>query len=428
MNLPTKDEIEQQIMNAIYVFEEIDSFGCKYAPNFIDMEQTVLDAMQQDYAPEVGPAMARLRQTVAGTLTPDSVRSVLDPMVRTYGKILNSANTDPVAIWRDIYDYYASNGYEVISRGLSFGSITAGTNSGTGTINRLTKDEWNYTLQEITPETKNFKVIQDQFSGANKHEEIFLVEGSARGRDLLELSNGGGSGIVANIAAVSARNSIVRNASFSQADNAATPTVVTSWTINTIANVALDQTNYYRDFAGDTTPASLKISNNITCEQLLSTNNIKLDPARPYYLQLAYNREIGTGDGTLTIQLGNTSKSVTLTAQTGWNILRLDLDSGLWFKNFNKQALSVKITYASHSTGYILIDDVICVPMSYVDGSYWTVVGGATPFLRDDSFTVADTDGTTTGDGLLSKWLWRAYGLHLPTTTSSSASTWNGDV
>jgi hypothetical protein len=120
---------------------------------------------------------------------------------------------------------------------------------------------------------------------------------------------------------------------------------------------------------------------------------------------------------TIQIELGNTTKSVVLAAQTGWNILRLDIGSGLWFKNFNKQSLSVVVKCTAYTSGYTLIDDIIFCPMTQADGCYYTIVGGATPFLRRDIFTFTDTGGTS---AILQYWFWRATGHYLPHTTGGT--------
>jgi hypothetical protein len=165
------------------------------------------------------------------------------------------------------------------------------------------------------------------------------------------------------------------------------------------------------------TSYALKLSGVTTLTQALSVRDTKLSPGTPYYLQIAYNRETGSGAMTIQIELGNTTKSVVLAAQTGWNILRLDIGSGLWFKNFNKQSLSVVVKCTAYTSGYTLIDDIIFCPMTQADGCYYTIVGGATPFLRRDIFTFTDTGGTS---AILQYWFWRATGHYLPHTTGGT--------
>src|SRR5574343_387460 len=428
INLPSESDVQTNIYNAIILFEELDGFATRSATNYLDVEEAILNSSVQDYAPEVAGAMAQLRARYVNLLTPATIRSILDPMFITYGRVIGVSATNADTVLFEIYRRMVANGYEIKSRGMSLGSVSSITGTGTGLVQRLTVDEYGYSPENVTPETKKFECTADARSGAARHEEIFTLTGSPVGRDLLDISKGGGSGVNLTLAAQSARTSLARNASFSSySGTTAVPTAITNWDAGTIGNLAIDTTNYYRDYVGDTTPASLKFSDNTYVEQNLDDTNVTLNPNRPYYLQIAYNRSIGSGDGTLTIQLGNTTKSVTLSAQTGWNILRLDLDSGLWFKNFNKQDPTIKITLSGRTSGYTLVDDVIFCQMSYIDGLYYTIVGGATPFLKDAYFTVVDTDGGTVGDGLINKWLWRAYSRYLPHTTAASASWWVGD-
>lgn len=429
VNLPTEAEIQLNIMYALLMAEELDKTASKYSPNYLDMEQDLLNAAQQDYAPEMAQGAAQMRARYAAVLAAGTLRPVLDPMFRTYGRIIDSPATDVDTILADLYQYFIDNHYEVYSRNLSYGTVSSNTGTGSGSVFRLTVDENGYTLENTSPDTRKIECIADARSGAVKHEEIFRLAGIAPGRDLLDVSRGAGTGKQTNLQAISARTSLLRNASFSAySGTAAVPTAISNWTAGTIGSLAVDTSNYYRDFNGDTTPAALQFSDNTYVEQVFSTTNLAFNPNRPYFLSVMYNREVGTGDGTLTLQMGNSTVSVALVAQTGWNMLMLPMTSDVWFKNFNNGTLSVKITLASNTTGTVLIDDVILSQMSEYDGCYYTIVGGATAFLKDDFFTVSDTDGVTTSDGLINKWLWRVYNRYLPSTTDISASSWEGDV
>jgi hypothetical protein len=81
---------------------------------------------------------------------------------------------------------------------------------------------------------------------------------------------------------------------------------------------------------------------------------------------------------------------------------------------------------ASLATGTIVVDDLVLAPMTNPDGTWWAIVGGATPWLKGDMLTFSgDTQGTAT---ILNYWLWRAYGDLVvdilgwfPSTTTASS-------
>ena len=55
----------------------------------------------------------------------------------------------------------------------------------------------------------------------------------------------------------------------------------------------------------------------------------------------------------------------------------------------------------------VVVDDVVLAPMVPLDGTWYALVGGATAFVRGDTFTFTDADAVTRAK--LSYWLWRAW-------------------
>jgi hypothetical protein len=326
--------------------------------------------------------------------------------------------TDADGILGRLYDYFVSGSKTVLSRGITFGAVAAGgSNVGTGTVNRLTKDESNFDIEATNVEVKTLKCVFDANSQSEEGEEVFEIRGIEASKDGLETL---GSGLVGQLPALSARSSeqMIDNASFETYDASATPRFA-SWTLTSGTTPTQDTTNYYRIMPGRTTGDAAVFSANALLTQELSVRGTKINPGVPYYLQVAYNRAVGGFTGDLKIGLGNTTVTVSLAAQTGWNVLRLALGTGLWPKTFNKQDLAVTVQVLNFSAGTLLVDDVILAPMAQADGCYYAIVGGATPFLRDDSFTFTDTGGTT---AILQYWFWRAFGRYLPHT--AGAPTW----
>lgn len=411
MVTPTRAEIETQFSNAIHILEETREFGHVDATNLLGLIDTLEQSFKGDFISEASSAAGALRARYASVLESSFAASFLRPHLRQYGKFVNAPETDDQTILTRLRDDFIANTQRVQSRVFVFGSPAAGGgNVGDGVINRLFVDEDNQQIENTHSEAKVATIVSDEHSGADEHEEFFEFLGDSPERDQILIS---GSGAFRRVKSISARDSenFIGNPSFSRFDGTlAVPTAITDWTVSDIANVQLDQTNFYRGFLGDVTPTALQFETNASVEQNLSVRGVQLDPNVPMYCQVAYNRAVGSGDGTLTLTMGGVTASVALVAQAGWNILRIAIGQNNWFKTFNQEDPLIKVELTGRTTGTTLIDDVIFVPFENFDGIWYAPVGGQTPFLRDDTFTWTDTE---TGS-VIQLWIWRSFGRYLP--------------
>lgn len=426
MGSPSISENHAILKAAVDLCEELRKFASVNAANFVGKQDTLDQALEGDRTSQIAGAAQAMRGQINGAL--GAARALLEPIFMQYGKIIGAPESDVQGVISRFVDYCIANSITFNSRVMSFGSVSAvGSPAGNGVIYRCTKDAYDYDIESVFADTKTAKLIADQNSGAEKHEEVWEVRGGVMGPDLLALA---GSGLVrSDMRCVSARQSLLNNPSFEKYEGtAAVPTSVTGWTAaSSIGNYAIDESNYYRGFPGSTLQsgtagsASLKISGNDTLYQTLSTARVRaIDPRVPYFLGLPYNRQTGSGDGTLTIHLGTKTASVSLAAQTGWNILYLGIGDENYLRNFNEQDLDVRIQLASRTTGYVLVDDMILTPMYQfgAGGDFILPVGGSTPWLRDDSYTWADTE---TGSKI-QEWVRRAFLRYLPHSGSPSVT------
>ena len=116
--------------------------------------------------------------------------------------------------------------------------------------------------------------------------------------------------------------------------------------------------------------------------------------------------------------MGSQTNNVVLAAQTGWQTLTVPGTTGTnqWFENFNEDDLDITIAVSGMTSGLELhIDDVLFVPGTLFDGSWYWIAGGQTKFLFLDEFTYADT----ATDAKIQRWLWRVYGRYLPHGTGT---------
>jgi hypothetical protein len=409
-----------QISNLIHAWEEFRKFAGTATPNYIGLENTYVTALDTTFYGEAMGALQGARGTLASFIT--QIGSCLAPLLREYGQVIGCPETDIQRIFDRLFQYFITNAYTIASRNITLGAVTPAVgNVGTGTIHRLYYDQDSQKIENVTVESKAMKCVSDGYSGATIHEEVFEFRGEDAERDLLKIT---GSGKVKNISALSGltASNYLSNPSFDQySGTIAVPTAITDWTplSGVYTGLEIDQTNYYRNFRGASTPGSLKMKANETVTQKFSVRNLQLNPNVPMFLQLAFNREVGTGDGTITLTVGNKTVSVAMAAQTGWNTLVMPMSSAYqWFKLFNVTNPGISVQLSGRTTGYVLIDDIIFAPMTNFDGWWWAVVGGATKFLRDDNFTTVDTEVGS----VLQTWFWRALGRYLPSTVG--APTW----
>lgn len=427
MASPTRAEIEDQLAKLIKIYSEFRKFAGTHVAagssvnvgdNYLNMENTIITALETNFLSEWGAGLGNLRAAMNAPLSTFADASVAG--FREFGKFIAATETDIPTILRRLYQYFVDNTLRVTSRVFTFATPAALTGTGNGVLNRLNKDENNFDIEAQTPDTKYVECIADEHSGGTEHEEIFELRGSAPERDALKVV---GSGKLINIRAKSARDSFdfIDNPSFSQySGTAAVPTAITNWTVTTlISNFLIDTTNYYRDYPGDTTPASVRYLANDTLTQNFNVRAASFDPFRPYYLQIAWNRSIGAGDGTITLTFGSKTTTVVLAAQAGWQILRMPIGQDNWHSRWNQENPTIAVQLSGRTTGYVLIDDVVITPYDNFDGSWYAMVGGSTNFLRKDKTNWTDT----ATESIIQYFLWLFWNAYLPHTTGGSV-TW----
>ena len=306
-------------------------------------------------------------------------------------------------------DDFIANSRRVKSRNITFASPLAASNLGDGVLNRLNVDRDGFDLENVHIELKRADCIRDEHTGADEHEEVFEILGQELQIDEIEVSH---SGVNREIRGFSARDSLVSNPSFSQrAGTDAVPSAITDWTVNAIGNFLLDLVNFYRDFVGDTVPRALRILADEHVRQNFSVNNIRLNADVPYYAQLASNRSVGAANGNLRFVIGAVGVDVDLSgAPAGWNVLRIPIGQNNWPDRFAQiEDPLIEIIVSGMDSGFVLVDDVLFCPYDQADGSWYKLVGGRDPFIRDDSFSWTDVLGS--GDeGLIQLYFFLAFG------------------
>jgi len=426
---PSESEIRTQWTNAVAVLEGGRNYADGTALGLLD---TVEQALEGDYLPgSHALAAADYRAALSSLVSASRAQQWLIPVLYEYGKAIRSPYTDASRLMRALYDWFVTNTLTVKGRAITFDtSATAGgSNVGNGSVLRLSTDENGFPLQAVTVETKRLTCRSDRNSGASAHAEQFEIYGQEAGQDgLARASRGSGMNartfLRSHHAGSGAGGSLLRNSSFSTYDSTAT-NVFSGWTVTGTAPTQ-DIVNFYRSHPNADVDGSLKMT--AACKIVQGTDEwrtSRLDPDRPYFLRVMVNKSVGSGlGGTVYLRLGSKSASVNVSAlSAGWNELYLSIGQDAWYSRFNENGLDVEIEWGNTPTsGYLLFDDVLFAPFDLVDGSYWFMEGGTTPWLVNDYLDFTDTGGAPT-TSKIGWWLWVAGLGYLPSTTGSPSVT-----
>lgn len=437
---PTEVEIQNMWKAAVDCLESIRNFADGTMADASGKFDTLIQLLEGEYAPaELTNLVGILRGGLSDLITPALASQMMQPVLFEYANRIDadatgvegfgSGYTTVADLFRALYEYMDATGTYVTTRAITYDATPDTTgNTGNGAMGRLTDDENGYDLEACHVEKKRFRCRADQNTGALEHAEVFEVLGSAQSPDAL-LRGNFGSGVLSNITIVSKNagsgngGSLLSNSSFSEY-NASNSPVFTNWTETAAPanSLAQDATNFYRSFPGAQTDASLRLNGGlgtITLTQTLTQMRVrKLDPNTPYQLRIMVNPTVGTAvGGTITIRMGATSLDTTVASlSAGWNEIILPFTSDLWPRTFQDGEFDIQIEWATSTSGYLLVDDVIFAPLDLVDGTWWFLRQNAaspTSWALDDNLVFEDTGGAP-GTGKLQYWCWMAGLGYLP--------------
>lgn len=439
--IATEAEVKTEIQKWVDLFEDVRAAeASSFVTNYNALRAVLVGTTQG--------AMSRLSSTVRGRLNAlfaDSA-AALGMCYVEYSRALTKQFEDPAGAYQNVFRDYAENAKRVESRGISFGAASAGaSNLGTGTWQRVTKDEWGFALEAVTCEAKLARCTADAASTARKHQEEFSLESPMTGDVLEELGAGTKKTGILALSALNAQELGLLNPSFSSATAGATTSPTSAdlpgWTVETTLGggaLTVDGTNfnlvtgtagtdYYRGFDGDTTPLALKCKVFNWClSQNLQTNGAAFDKNKPYYFHVVIRPRTGA-DGTLRLRItnpaGTTGVSVSVNLSDlvvdAWYVLKIGLGTSSqdnWYRNFGSSGLTFAVDRSSGTAGYVDVDDCVIGQFQEFDGSWWIPVGGPVPFEVEDKFTFTDTEYAT---ATIQKWNWRGPKVYLPACATS---------
>ena len=432
MASPTEAEMETQWQNAVAIIENFDTNNT--IANDINTYEVTYES---DFVSEQASASQQVRTAAASVL--DLAEALLTPVFLGYALhiVEDPAGSADEAIDR-MYDYFIAQSKTIVARVFAYGTPAAGaSNTGTGTLRRLTVDENAYDLEAQFTEVKTFTCSADGNTGTNTHQTSFAVKGQAEGVDSLLIR---GSGLETVITSKSSADSILGNPTFSQYAIAGTVATgapytlvsgdtITNWQLLDAAGTATDETLYeltvtaadiYRIVDGDTTPTAVRVDASHTLKQDFSDVGISLNALVPVDLLLPIKRE-SSATGNLVVTMGAMSKTIDTSTlnNAAYNAVFFDQDKDQWPLNITLNDAALTLAW-TRTAGELVYDELTLVAYDLIDGTYWVLHSGATPFLLADSFTATDT---LASDSKLQQWLWRAFNRYLPSATTATGIT-----
>lgn len=380
-------------------------------------------------------ALSALRATDASILSREVAQAILTPILFQYGQEIGSPAASRGDLRGVLYDVWRSR--SLAPRTIKSRNITRGTpsydggNTGSGLITNLYVDRYGYPIEPGFVETTTLRCIRDGNTGAQRHAEVFQLDGETAAIDAINAWEGG-SGLRSELTShhagsSGAGRSLLRNAAFSDYNASGDETTkFPGWTLSAAASFSQDAT-VFRGFPGSSentsggpTAASLEFEASGSAVQRLSVTGTRLDPDKPYFLRCMVQR-LASATGTITLAFGAATAAVALSSLTNgvWTELAIAATANSWPDTGTEANMDIAITAGSLATGTALIGDVLFAPYQYVNGAWRFLRGGATAWLRDDLITIADTGGAPTG-GIIQYWLqWAFPGYYWPATTGT---------
>lgn len=429
MASPTALELENQLRAIVKLLEDYDS---GVSTTLVANHDALDQILESDFSNQIQAGSQAFRSRAAAVMSSSLAGSMLAPWLAAYAHhIVGVPERSSARALDRIFEFFVDNSKTVKERNFTYDAAEpfSFTGTGTGELYRLVVDEAGGNIENQFTETRTLRCIRDGVTGGIPHEEVFEFRGSQAGLDLADVQ---GSGIVRrNFGAFSSNQSLLKNPSFSQFSIAGTVAVgspytlvsgdtITGWVASDVTDLQLDRDEFYKSVNGDTNPTSLRLLDNASLSQDLVAEGIRLNPDIPYLTVLGVKRE-SSADGTLTIDLGSTTKAITVSTlpNGAWTAILLDRGSGLWPANFNETDVSLDVTYTGRTTGTLILDEVVFRNLVQIDGTWWWLTGGETKFLLDDTLAVTDT---LPADAKINKWLWRTFGRYLPAAAAPTVA------
>jgi hypothetical protein len=421
---PSWAECATQLKNGIKPHTDFLAHLATQISNWDTAEQSV----EGDHLPAaiVGGGK-EMRRRCSGAHDPALARNIWVAWMREVCALAGFPERDIEGMAARIHRYMHTNSYTFNDRNWTRGAPSAGgSNVGNGELKRLTVDHEGYNCQLGSIETKTIEIVRDQNLGVYKNAEIAEVRGIDRSQDNVGYV---GSGVRVPLPVLHAGSgdggSVLLNASFDTTFVGTGTDKVSNWTIGTDATkVTAETTNYYTAAPGSSQNQALAIA--ASTDEISQKLNVRridaLGERVPWITAVPVKKSAAGVTGTVTLRWGSKTQAFDLStyADTNWHVLVPDMDEDLYYHQWKEDEPDVAVAWASVSAE-IYVGHVIFKPMTRIDGTWWSLLGGSTAFLLRDLFTAADS-GAAAADAemMYSAWWAGLPWFTLPTENTGS--------
>ncbi len=177
---PTIGEVHTMLQNAVHLLETQREGASVNAANWLDQRDTLTQSLETPFAGQIEGALDAIQGGLSSVLSPETARSVLDPIMRTYGQVIGEADEDPEQLAKvHIPRYFVDNSITIESLGVSLGTPTAdGGNTGGAEIYMLGKDADDLVPEYGWAEAYRAEVIRDATGGTRRNRESIRYKGA----------------------------------------------------------------------------------------------------------------------------------------------------------------------------------------------------------------------------------------------------------
>jgi len=420
----SKSEYWDQLAKAVRIEDELYKFANANTPNFLGLLDTLQQAYEGNHIGNTESGFNSLRSSLSSIA---GANTRLQYIILDMAKVIyGSRATAVAAAIDDINVGLNSDSETVMNRAWTYASISAGgSNVGTGTVYRVTKDKYDVAIESGAANGGTVKVLinSDKNAGRTSGQEQGVIYGSG----IIPVDNlylGTAPNGSAILTAFRAQDGLLSNGDFYESDGTGgTDITFDDWTLSDSTKFYQETSIYYRKKYGQSAGTSLKFVDNASATQYFVDLQSTADLTKPFFL-IARLRRGDSCDGTLTMRLGSQTVTQDITSLT--NDIWTDLTLGVgatnkgWYDVFKEDSSGngarVVLSLASNTTGDLYVGEVILAQPTLFDGKYYLLTAGATDFLNGDYFTFGDTVANT---GRINFNIARLYGKYFKHASSS---------
>lgn len=417
MATPTKAENWTQIQNYVALIDSNTNWANSNSPNYLGLEDTLQQSLEGQHSADINNYLRAWRNEINSRYT--SHRAPLLTLFKElakFGYSLSIEGKSDREILVDIAAAMDDASETVKNRAMTYGSISAGgSNVGSATIYRCTKDVHGNDLEIAVSGTVRADVTRDKNTGAVQGSELVTFRGNGNVRvDAIQFASSTNE-VLRDVALINSgsSSSLVRDGGFSglETSSSFTKEEQTNWTLNDKTLWERDTTEFFRYKAGDgakkngvgVSLVAKSGTSDVSFFQYIGRTRVSFKKDVPYILVVRVMVDNTNTDGTLTIRLGSQTATLDL-ATLGANAYAdvvIGTDEKGYFENFKEnwtsadgQDLGVRVgcSVASRSVaGKIFFSEIVMAEGRLFNGVYYVPFAGQNAGGSDVDALVGDT-------------------------------------